>query len=193
MTLAALERRLAKIETARRPPKGLFYVAWGRTPEEIETALALARAAGTIADGDPVVRCAWPIEYPMPASRWALDDFHEFDKPEFGALMGEVDRLQDAWIVELRAELGERGVDMPTIPDDPPPAERHPGTRGAHDAALFAVILAVPLNGERASLTEDRLARIVGFMCEVGLRDRIRGRDAAILDATERAGRLMRH
>ena len=194
MTLASIERRLAKVETARRPPRGLFFVAWGRTPAEIKAEIAKARNAALIADGDPIVRCAWPVEYPMPASRWAIDQMREFDKPEFGALMGEVDRLMDEWVAALRADAHDRDEPEPdpaAVEAARPPSDGK--ARTLHDAALFAAVLAAPLSGDRTSLTEDRLWRVVRYIEELGLRDRIRGRDEAMLRATERAGRPTQH
>jgi hypothetical protein len=74
MSVPNLERRLAKIEASRRPPRGLYFVIWGCTAAEIEEAVSRARQTGHIVDGEPIVRCAWPAEYPMPAPRWAHDD-----------------------------------------------------------------------------------------------------------------------
>ncbi|GJE14794.1 hypothetical protein [Methylobacterium longum] len=194
--LASLERRLSKMEASRRPPRGLFYVAWGSTPAEIEASLDQARHARAIADGDPVVRCAWPVEYPIPASRWARNDMREFDKIEFGALMGEVDRFQDGLLAAVRAEARRRGEPDPDpdqIEIEAVTPERDEKARTMTDAALIGVVLAVPLNGARTSLTEDRLWRIISYTETLGVRDRIRGRDDALLRATQCAGRTTTH
>jgi hypothetical protein len=177
MTLAALQRRLAKIETSRRPPRGLFYAAWGRTPDEIEAVLAGAQQTRQITEGDPVVRCLWPAGHPVPASRWALDDRQAFDHDEFAALMEEVDRLQDDWLAALREAAAENGDPSPEpMDDDPPLADRDPITKAKTDAALFAAVLAVPLNGSAPTLTADRMQRVIQHMNEAGLRDRLRSR-----------------
>ena len=61
------------------------------------------------------------------------------------------------------------------------------------DAALIGIVLSVPLNGERASLNEDRMWRVVHSITTLGFRDRIRGRDDALFEAVERAGRITTH
>ncbi|MCJ2020521.1 hypothetical protein MKK84_24340 [Methylobacterium sp. E-065] len=192
--LASLERRLSKMEASRRPPRGLFYVAWGSTPAEIEASLDHAHRTGVVSEGDPVVRCAWPVEYPIPASRWARNHMQEFDRVEFGALMGEVDRFQDGWRLALRAEAERRGepeLDPAEIEVTTP--QRDEKARTMTDAALIGAVLAVPLNSERASLTEDRLWRVLCYTETLGVRDRIRGRDDALFRATQRAGRITAH
>lgn len=191
--VTSLERRLAKIEASRRPPRGLYFVAWGCTPAEIEEAMSRARRTGHIADGEPIVRCAWPVEYPVPESRWVRNQMREFDRIEFGALMGEVDRFQDELCAALHAEI-ERQDGIATAPpmaDDAEPRDEK--ARTMTDAALIGVALAVPLNGERASLTEDRMQRLVQSITTLGTRDRIRGRDDALFEATQRAGRITTH
>lgn len=192
--LASLERRLSKMEASRRPPRGLFFVAWGSTPAEIEASLRQARRTGAIADGDPVVRCAWPVEYPIPESRWARNRSQEFDRIEFGALMGEVDRCQDGWRLDLREEAERRGEpELDPAEIEAPQPHRDEKARVMTDAALLGAVLAVPLNSERASLTDDRAWRILSFMETLGVRDRIRGRDDALLRATQRAGLTTTH
>jgi hypothetical protein len=190
--LASLERRLSKMEASRRPPRGLYFVVWGCTPAEIEEAVSRARQTGHIADGEPIVRCAWPAEYPIPAPRWARDDMRTFSRTEFGALMGEVDRFQDELCAALRAEIGRRGsTAAPLAADGAEPRDEK--ARTMTDAALIGVALAVPLNGERASLTEDRMQRLARSITTLGMRDRIRGRDDALFEAVERAGRVTKH
>ena len=189
-----LERRLAKIEASRRPPRGLYFVVWGCTAAEIEEAVSRSRETGHIADGEPIVRCAWPAEYPISAPRWAHDDMRAFTPTEFGALMGEVDRYHDDLLAGLRAEADRRG--MPELPEaetnavDPRQEDK---TRTLTDAVLLGIVLAVPLNGERASLTDDRMQRLAQSIAALGMRDRIRGRDGALFEATERAGRVVKH
>lgn len=192
--LASLERRLSKMEASRRPPRGLFFVAWGLTPDEIEEAVSRARRTGHIADGEPVVRCAWPVEYPIPGCRCARNHMHEFDRIEFGAMMGEVDRFQDGWRLALREEVERRGEpDLDPAEIEAPQPHRDEKARVMTDAALIGAVLAVPLNSERASLTEDRAWRVLRFIETLGVRDRIRGRDDALLRATQRAGRTVTH
>ena len=194
--LASLERRLSKMEASRRPPRGLFYVAWGSTPAEIEASLDRARRSKAITDGDLVVRCAWPVEYPIPESRWAYNHSREFDRTEFGALMGEVDRFQDGWRLALREEAercGDPDLDPTEIEAEATQIICDEKARTMTDAALLGAVLAVPLNGERASLTEDRAWRVLSFIEMLGLRDRIRGRDDALLRATQRAGLTTTH
>lgn len=192
--LASISRRLDRIETARRPPKGLFFVAWGRTPDEIEAALEQARAAGAIADRAPVVRCLWPAGAVPPASRWVRDEFHEIDRPEFDALMDEVDRLADDWRAALRAEIGVRGDPMPTpeaIEAAVPPDDGR--ARKLHDAALFAGVLAVPLDGARPTLGDDRVWRTLRYIESLGARDRIRGRSRIAIETGTPAAAPTRH
>ena len=194
MTVVNLERRLAKIEASRRPPRGLYFVVWGCTPAEIEEAVSRARQTGHIADGEPIVRCAWPAEYPMPAPRWAHDDRHAFDRIEFGALMGEIDRYQDDLRAALRAEARRRGELEPSPAEiDAVSPRMDEKARTMSDAVLIGIVLSAPLNGERASLDEDRMWRVIRSIETLGVRDRIRGRDDTLLEATERAGRVVKH
>ena len=194
MTVVNLERRLAKIEASRRPPRGLYFVVWGCTPAEIEEAVSRARQTGHIADGEPIVRCAWPAEYPMPAPRWAHDDRPAFDRIEFGALMGEIDRYQDDLRAALRAEARRRGEPEPSPAEiDAVSPRMDEKARTMSDAVLIGIVLSAPLNGERASLDEDRMWRVIRSIETLGVRDRIRGRDDTLLEATERAGRVVKH
>lgn len=192
--VTSLERRLAKIEASRRPPRGLYFVVWGCTPAEIEDVVSRARQTGHIADGEPVVRCAWPAEYPLPAPRWAHDGFHAFDKVEFGALMGEVDRYHDDLLAAFREDARRRGEPDPTQAEiDAVDARQDDKIRSMSDAALIGIVLSTPLNAERTSLTQDRLWRIAHTIETLGVRDRIRGRDDALFEAVERAGRITTH
>lgn len=194
MTVVNLERRLAKIEASRRPPRGLYFLVWGCTPAEIEKAVNRARQTGHIADGEPVVRCAWPAEYPLPAPRWAHDGFHAFNKIEFGALMGDVDRYSDDLRAALRKEAQRRGEpDLTEAEINAVDARQDDKIRGMSDAALIGIVLSAPLNGERASLNADRMWRVVHSITTLGFRDRIRGRDDALFEAVERAGRITTH
>jgi hypothetical protein len=192
--VTSLERRLAKIEAARRSPRGLFFVVWGCIPAEIEEAVSQARRSGHIVDGEPVVRCAWPAEYPVPAARWVRDDRNELSQIEFGALMGEVDRYSDDLRAALRVEAERRGEPELTRAEieavDWQPNDK---ARTMSDAALIGIVLSAPLNGERTSLTEDRMWRVVHSIETLGFRDRIRGRDDALFEAIECAGRVVRH
>jgi hypothetical protein len=194
MTVVNLERRLAKIEASRRPPRGLYFVVWGCTSAEIEEAVSRARQTEHIADGEPVVRCAWPAEYPLPAPRWAHDGFHSFNKIEFGALMGEVDRYSDDLRAALRKEAQRRGEpDLTEAEINAVDARQDDKIRGMSDAALIGIVLSVPLNGERVSLNADRMWRVVHSITTLGFRDRIRCRDDALFEAVERAGRITTH
>ncbi|MCJ2084658.1 hypothetical protein MKK88_01425 [Methylobacterium sp. E-005] len=192
--VTSLERRLAKIEASRRPPRGLYFVVWGCTAAEIEEGVSRARETGHIADGELIVRCAWPAEYPMPAPRWAHDDMRAFSPTEFGALMGEVDRYHDDLLADCRAEMQHRSLPDPTDAEINAVDPRHEDkTRSMTDAVLIGIVLAVPLNGERASLTDDRMERLTRSITALGMRDRIRGRDDALFEATQRAGHVVRH
>jgi hypothetical protein len=194
MNVPNLEHRLAKIEASRRAPRGLYFVSWGCTPAEIEEVVGRARQSGYIADGEPIVRCAWPAEYPMPAPRWAHDAMHEFDKVEFGALMGEIDRYQDDLRTALHTEARRRGEPELEQAEIEAASPRQDGkARTMTDAALIGTVLSAPLNGERASLNEDRMWRVIRSIETLGVRDRIRGRDDTLLEATERAGRVVKH
>jgi len=182
MNVPNLERRLSKIEAARRPPRGLYFVVWGYTAAEIEEAVSRARQTGHIADGEPIVRCAWPAEYPMPTPRWAHDDMHTFDRIEFGALMGEIDRYQDDLRAALHAEARRRGEPEPDEAEIEAVSPRmDEKARTMSDAVLIGIVLSAPLNGERASLSEDRMWRVIRSIETLGVRDRIRGREMPCL------------
>lgn len=192
--VTSLERRLAKIEAARRPPRGLYFVVWGCTAAEIEEAVNQSRQSGHIADGELIVRCAWPAEYLLPAPRWAHDDSHAFNRTEFGALMGEVDRYHHALLAEVQAEADRGGLRVPCETDiDTVDPRQEDKTRIMTDAVLIGIVLAVPLSGKCASLTDDRMQRLARSITTLGVRDRIRGRDDALFEAVERAGCITTH
>ena len=65
----SLDRRMARLERRLRPPRGLFFLAWGRDQDEIEAALTRAAKSGLIGVGDTVVRATWPEGEPMPSPR----------------------------------------------------------------------------------------------------------------------------
>ncbi|CAO4149119.1 hypothetical protein [Methylorubrum aminovorans] len=69
MTIAALHRRLRKIEAARARPNS-FFLAWGHTKDDAFTVLAQAQADGLFRQGDAAVAIVWPDPEPMPSARW---------------------------------------------------------------------------------------------------------------------------
>lgn len=66
----ALETRLRKLEAARKPDDGVFFLIWGRDEVQLELGLSNAVAIGTISTGDTVVRALWAGHKGMPVSRW---------------------------------------------------------------------------------------------------------------------------
>jgi hypothetical protein len=71
MTARVIDMRLRRLERARRDHHGVFFLAIGRDDEEIEAAIAHARASLTLQLNDLVVRLPWH-EDSVPQSRWIL-------------------------------------------------------------------------------------------------------------------------
>ena len=194
MTIASIERRLQKVEAGRRPPRGLFYIAWGRTPEEIERGLEEARQAGAIKTGDPVVRAPWPFGPEIPPNRWARDEIMHFTRPEFGALMGLVDETREEIAAALSHEIEARLGHLPPLPEDKDePYPRDEATRSKTDAALLKIVLAVPLDTKPEPMTAARLDWVVRCIVAAGLRASIRGSDGALARLVEQAANAPKH
>jgi hypothetical protein len=65
-----LEARILKLEARRRPPTGLFFLAWGRSESEARAVVDQLKADGALHNNDIVVAGTWSRGEPMPASRW---------------------------------------------------------------------------------------------------------------------------
>lgn len=69
MTGTSLERRLRKLEGGRSA-RVAFYLAWGRTRDEADSALRRAQDAGIASRRAEAAVLIWPGPEPVPPSRW---------------------------------------------------------------------------------------------------------------------------
>src|SRR4051794_34789615 len=88
----AFDRRVLRLELRRRSPRGLFFLAWGRTDEEVEQRLAEAEAAGLLCDGYSIICAVWLGQAPMPQCRWIEDKIIALARDEFEQLGNIVER-----------------------------------------------------------------------------------------------------
>ena len=51
-----IETRLRKVEAALRPPKAVFFLAWGGSEAGIERAVSSAKVGGIVGRGDRLVQ-----------------------------------------------------------------------------------------------------------------------------------------
>src|SRR3954469_7318551 len=110
LAIRALETRLRKLEAKRRPPEGVFFLAWGRDEQEADEMVARAHAALTLQPNDRVVKVPWPWPHGMPASRWVQRTIGAFGRAEFGALVLLIQlRWQDTVEAWASAETEEEG------------------------------------------------------------------------------------
>ena len=65
-----IETRMRRLE-AKRPPEDLLLVVWGRDEAELARKVEELRASGVIREGDEPLPVIWPLDAPMPESRWA--------------------------------------------------------------------------------------------------------------------------
>jgi hypothetical protein len=101
------DRRIARLEQRSRSGNELFYLAWGRTDDEIEDALA---DAGLL-DGDTVVRGVWPNAGALPPSRSIEDTWGALSREEDDALHDILERrvMAHTTAAEREAADAERG------------------------------------------------------------------------------------
>src|SRR3954463_5020203 len=92
MLMRGIETRLRKLEAKRRPPEGVFFLAWGRSEAEIERALANAKAQGEVGRGDTIIRALWTGHNGGPASRWIANCRSDLSEAENDALVEEMKR-----------------------------------------------------------------------------------------------------
>lgn len=108
MTLAALFRRLHKIEAARARP-GSFFLAWGRTQDDAFAAIAQAQADGQLRPDDAAVAMVWPDPEPVPPSRW-VSTRGANSADEAGMSDRELDLLVTAGRAEASREERDRAL-----------------------------------------------------------------------------------
>jgi hypothetical protein len=103
-TIHAIEGRLRKLEKARTPPAGVFYLLWGQSPEDLEQGLAAAKAQGVVSRGHRVVRAVWSGSEDAPSPRWVSDTGMASDltRAEDNGLIYEMERRAADLIKELR-------------------------------------------------------------------------------------------
>ena len=113
--MRGIETRLRKLEAARRPPGGVFFMAWGRDEAEIERAVANAKAQAEISQGDTLVRALWTGHNGTLASRWIAQPRRELSPAEDGALMAALERrCAEVYPEEEMAEMvNARGNGVP--------------------------------------------------------------------------------
>ncbi len=58
MLIRGFEKKLRKLEAKFRPPKGVFFLAWGCSEAEIEQVVTGAKDAGSVSRGDTLVRAS---------------------------------------------------------------------------------------------------------------------------------------
>jgi hypothetical protein len=90
MLIRGFEKKLRKLEAKCRPPKGVFFLAWGCSEAEIEQVVTGAKDAGSVSRGDMLVRALWPGHNRTPVSRWIGE--HDLSLAEFDALTAEMER-----------------------------------------------------------------------------------------------------
>ena len=128
----SLDRRMARLERRLRPPRGLFFLAWGRDQDEIEAALTRAAKSGLIGVGDTVVQATWPEGKPMPPCRWIVD--------EMGALTREeLDALGENIMTRAETEGWSRSSE---------PSDERNEARQLTDEALIGLALGLPWGGD---------------------------------------------
>jgi hypothetical protein len=91
MTNRAIEGRLRKLETLRRPAGAAFFLAWGASMDDAEAVVAQVRQRGTISRDDAVVPAVWTGTGPIPASRWVRQG--GMTEMEFEALMPALEQI----------------------------------------------------------------------------------------------------
>src|SRR3954468_19395457 len=129
----AVEGRLRKLEAVRRPPKAVFFLAWGRNEAEIERAVADARAGGSLSRGDTVVRALWTGHSGGPPSRWIGE--RDLSPAEDDALTVEMERR----LAEVKRLLAEQDGAEALVPAHAVP--RDPRVAQMTDAQLIAAAL----------------------------------------------------
>src|SRR5215204_6149102 len=117
LTIQGIETRLRKLEAARRPKGGVFFPAWRRDKDEIERAVASARAGGSVGRGDTLVRASWTAHDTIPALRWIGE--RDLSWTENEALGAEMERRYAA-LAALYSdeEIAEVKAAFPSAPPD---------------------------------------------------------------------------
>jgi len=144
MSVIALDRLLRKIEAARRPAGGLFYLLWGRSLDVIEDTLAAAMKAGTLSAGDQIVKAVWPCVNGMSSSRWAISEVGEFLHAEFGALAELVDDFRDEFCERVFGKVRQAPPEPDPQDDTPdwfkpsPPRRKRPDYMGQTTDAAWS-------------------------------------------------------
>jgi hypothetical protein len=113
LTMRGIETRLRKLEAKRRPPGGVFFLAWGHDEAEIERAVANAKAQAEISRGDTLVRALWTGHNGTPASRWIAQPRRELSPAEDGALMAALERRCAEAAEEMAEVVNARGNGVP--------------------------------------------------------------------------------
>src|SRR4051812_10779764 len=131
--IRGIETRLRKLEAARRPAGGVFFLAWGRDAAEIERAGTSARAAGSLNRGDTLVRALWTGPDDTPASRWIGE--RDLSPAEDDALTVEMERR----LAEVKRLLAEQDGAEALVPAHAVP--RDPRVAQMTDAQLIAAAL----------------------------------------------------
>jgi hypothetical protein len=132
LTIRSIETRLRKLEAARRPPEGVFFLVWGHDEAEIERNLANAKARGEVGQGDTVVRALWTGHNGGPASRWIANCRSDLSHAEDDALFEEMKRRG---VEQFGADETARVLAQPVT------AQRDQWASQLTDAQLYAVAL----------------------------------------------------
>ena len=151
-----LTTRLQKLERRYKPDDGAFFVVWASDEAGIDSAIAAARSALLVGDGDIVISAVWPRETePRPSTRWVLkhERFHGAEEDALAEIMAQLveNMVQDVLAVDK--EAAAILVADPVALDAALGAKRATGNgrRGKPiaeytDAALFAAALGRPLD-----------------------------------------------
>ena len=65
-----LERRVVRLEDARRALRGGAYIVWAASQDVMPDAIRAAIVGGHVRPGDPIILGVWSSTEPMPHPRW---------------------------------------------------------------------------------------------------------------------------